>query len=80
MRRIGEEAGLSYTVHLPLDTRLGSADEKERVASVGKCKRVIERMRAGGALCVDFCICTAMNAAIPPAPIWPAGSRRTGVR
>lgn len=35
---------LTYTVHLPLDTRLGSADEAERTASVGKCRRVIERM------------------------------------
>ncbi len=44
MARLGRECGLTYTVHLPLDTRLGSADEAERVASVGKCRRVIERM------------------------------------
>jgi sugar phosphate isomerase/epimerase len=44
MRQIGEEAELSFTVHLPLDTRLGSADEGERVASVGKCRRVMDRM------------------------------------
>lgn len=42
--RLGQEAELTYTVHLPLDARLGSADEAERLASVGKCKRVIERM------------------------------------
>jgi len=42
--RLGQRAGLSYTVHLPLDIRLGSADETERCASVGKCRRVIERM------------------------------------
>ena len=42
---IGRESDLSYTVHLPLDTQLGSADEAERVASVGKCRRVIERMQ-----------------------------------
>jgi sugar phosphate isomerase/epimerase len=42
--RVGLKAGLTYTVHLPLDTRLGSADELERRASVGKCRRVIERM------------------------------------
>ena len=39
-----ETHGLSYTVHLPLDTALGSADEADRTASVGKCRRVIERM------------------------------------
>jgi sugar phosphate isomerase/epimerase len=43
--RLGREANLTYTVHLPLDIRLGSADEAERQASVGKCLRVIERMR-----------------------------------
>ena len=42
--RLGRAAGLTYTVHLPLDTRLGSADETERSVSVGKCRRVIERM------------------------------------
>jgi sugar phosphate isomerase/epimerase len=44
-----EQAGrhdLSYTVHLPLDARLGAADEDRRVASVGKCRRVIELTRA----------------------------------
>jgi sugar phosphate isomerase/epimerase len=44
MACLGREADLTYTVHLPLDTRLGSANEAERVDSVGKCRRVIERM------------------------------------
>jgi len=44
MARVGREANLSFTVHLPLDTRLGSDDEGDRVASVGKCRRVMERM------------------------------------
>lgn len=42
--RLGQCSDLTYTVHLPLDTRLGSGDEAERQASVGKCRRVIERM------------------------------------
>lgn len=45
MARLRRTNGLTYTVHLPLDTRLGSADETERSASVGKCRRVIDRMR-----------------------------------
>lgn len=44
MARLAKEAGLSYTVHLPMDTRLGSADEVERIESVGKCRRVMEPM------------------------------------
>ena len=44
MASIGREFGLTYTVHLPLDIALGSADEEVRAASVGKCRRVIERM------------------------------------
>jgi sugar phosphate isomerase/epimerase len=44
MVALKHRAGLTYTVHLPLDTRLGSDDEAERAASVGKCRRVIERM------------------------------------
>lgn len=44
MARLGREAGLSFTVHLPLDIRLGSGDEAERAASVGTCRRVIARM------------------------------------
>jgi sugar phosphate isomerase/epimerase len=45
IKRLGVEAGLSYTVHLPLDTHLGCTNDSERAASVGKCRRVIERMR-----------------------------------
>jgi sugar phosphate isomerase/epimerase len=45
MAVLKQDTGLSYTVHLPLDTRLGSEDEAERVASVGKCLRAIEIMR-----------------------------------
>ena len=37
---------LTYTVHLPVDIRLGSADEEERRRSVEKCLRVVERMAA----------------------------------
>jgi sugar phosphate isomerase/epimerase len=44
MAELAADHALSYTVHLPLDTHLGSADERERQASVGKCLRVIERM------------------------------------
>jgi sugar phosphate isomerase/epimerase len=33
---------LSFTVHLPLDAHTGSADERERAAAVGKCRRVIK--------------------------------------
>lgn len=44
MARIAQADGLSYTVHLPLDTRLGSSDESERIASVGKCRRVMQLM------------------------------------
>ena len=46
MARLKEAGDLTYTVHLPLDIRLGSADEAERTASMGKCRRVIERMEA----------------------------------
>ncbi len=48
MASIGREFGLTYTVHLPLDIALGSADEEVRVASVNKCRRVIERMSPVG--------------------------------
>jgi sugar phosphate isomerase/epimerase len=36
---------LSYTVHLPIDIRLGSIDEVQRRSSVRKCLRVIELTR-----------------------------------
>ncbi len=41
---IAEESNLTYTVHLPLDAYLGHADEDVRVASIGKCKRIVERV------------------------------------
>ena len=44
MASIGRKFDLTYTVHLPLDIAFGSADEEERMSSVGKCRRVIERM------------------------------------
>lgn len=44
MASIGRKFDLTYTVHLPLDIALGSADEEERMSSVGKFQRVIERM------------------------------------
>jgi len=44
MVHIAESKGLTYTVHLPLDTRLGSADEMERTRSVDKCLRVMNLM------------------------------------
>jgi sugar phosphate isomerase/epimerase len=44
MKQAAEDAGLTYTVHLPLDTRLGSASEGERSASVAKCRRVFDLM------------------------------------
>ncbi len=46
MTQLRWAADLTYTVHLPLDTQLGSGDEAERTASVGKCRRVIERMKS----------------------------------
>ena len=42
LKAIKKQHQLSYTVHLPLDTQLGSRDEEERQRSVGKCKRVID--------------------------------------
>ena len=44
MADISAEHQLTYTVHLPLDTQLGSADEKNRQSSINKCCRVIDRM------------------------------------
>lgn len=44
LARIASEHALTYTVHLPVDLRLGSSVEDERVQSVQKCLRVIERM------------------------------------
>jgi len=44
LRVIAAENKLSYTVHLPLDIRLGAEVEEERLISVQKCLRVIELM------------------------------------
>lgn len=41
LKEIASESGLSYTVHLPLDTALGSRVEAERKKSVEKCLKVI---------------------------------------
>jgi sugar phosphate isomerase/epimerase len=46
MARLARESGLTYTVHFPLDTQLGSRDEAERTVSVGRCRRVVELMSA----------------------------------
>jgi sugar phosphate isomerase/epimerase len=48
LRSLAQAHGLTYTVHLPLDARLGAADEGERRRSVGKCLRVMELTRALG--------------------------------
>ncbi|MDD5309557.1 MAG: cobamide remodeling phosphodiesterase CbiR [Deltaproteobacteria bacterium] len=40
-----ESQDLSYTVHLPLDIRLGHDDETQRQTSVEKCLRVVDRTR-----------------------------------
>jgi sugar phosphate isomerase/epimerase len=41
LSELKETWGLSYTVHLPLDIRLGSSDNTVRSRSVGKCLRVM---------------------------------------
>ncbi len=46
LARLGREHGLSYTLHLPLDARLGDGDEAARRRSVGKCLAIVERMWA----------------------------------
>jgi sugar phosphate isomerase/epimerase len=43
--RIARLESLTYTVHLPLDIRLGAGDSEVRTQSVEKCARTIERMR-----------------------------------
>lgn len=40
---IAADNDLTYTVHLPLDTALGHADESVRVGSVEACQRIIDR-------------------------------------
>ena len=44
LRNIARDNNLTYTVHLPLDTWTGSADEAVRLSSIEKIKRVIDRM------------------------------------
>ncbi len=41
---IADNQNLTYTVHLPIDIRLGASDEDERCNSVQKCLRVIDKM------------------------------------
>jgi len=45
LARIAREKDLSYTIHLPIDIRLGAADEAVRRASVEKCLRVMRLTR-----------------------------------
>ncbi|NTU96648.1 MAG: sugar phosphate isomerase/epimerase [Chlorobiaceae bacterium] len=42
---LAADAGLTYSVHLPLDVYFGNEDRKERDRSVRKCLRVIELCR-----------------------------------
>jgi sugar phosphate isomerase/epimerase len=44
LKEISEKHDLTFTVHLPMDAHLGHAIESERLKSVGKCTRIIERM------------------------------------
>jgi sugar phosphate isomerase/epimerase len=41
--RIGRGEDLTYTIHFPLDVYLGDADETVRLASVDKCRRIMDR-------------------------------------
>lgn len=41
LAKIGLDSGLTYTVHLPLDTQLGDSDNDHRQRSVDKCIRAI---------------------------------------
>ena len=41
---LAQKNQLTYTVHLPLDIHTGHAVESERIRSVEKCRRIIERM------------------------------------
>ena len=45
LRQIALDNDLTFTIHLPLDIWLGDPNEAERNKSVGKCLRVVERMR-----------------------------------
>lgn len=42
---IGQGENLTFTVHFPLDVRLGAVDEAERVQSVDKCRRIMDLCR-----------------------------------
>jgi sugar phosphate isomerase/epimerase len=44
MKDISREHDITFTVHLPMDAHTGHANETERIKSVGKCSRIIERM------------------------------------
>jgi len=44
MVQISQANEVSYTVHLPMDTAFGIADEDERIESVYKCRRVMDLM------------------------------------
>ena len=50
LRRLAAEHDLSYTVHLPLDARLGERDERARRRAVEKCLAVADCVRALGPL------------------------------
>jgi adenosylcobalamin phosphodiesterase len=41
---LAAEHNLSYTVHLPLDARLGISSPEKRKVEIAKCQQVIERM------------------------------------
>jgi sugar phosphate isomerase/epimerase len=44
LRHHRNECHVSYTIHLPLDIQLGSADRNERARSVEQCRRIIQLM------------------------------------
>ncbi|MCG8341703.1 MAG: sugar phosphate isomerase/epimerase [Chlorobiales bacterium] len=46
LQEISEEYDLTYSIHLPLDVYLGSADAAIRKRSVDKCHRVVELTEA----------------------------------
>lgn len=45
LRALADAHRLTYTLHLPMDAYLGSSEERVRRAGVGKCLRVIDRLR-----------------------------------
>ncbi len=44
LQSVARRADLSYTVHLPLDCRLGHPDKEERERSLDKCRRITDRV------------------------------------